>query len=217
MNTEVKERILIRAADLFMQFGIRSISMDDIANHLGMSKKTLYQYYADKDELVHAVIDSKLNDVQNDCLSCVEDAKDAVHELVITIERVLTDLSNINPMVIHDLEKFHNKAFKRFMEYKNKFLAQTIRRNLEWGMEEELYRPDLNIEILVQYRLEGMMLSFDPTVYPPGKFNLLDTSSTIMEHFIYGLVTAKGHKLIQKYNQQRQQPVVAAHHKLYGK
>src|SRR5436190_2679830 len=83
---EPKERILIKAEELFMQFGIRSVSMDDIANNLGMSKKTLYQYYADKDELVDAVVDGHIKVIQTDCVGCRKDAKDAVHEIFITME-----------------------------------------------------------------------------------------------------------------------------------
>jgi hypothetical protein len=70
MIIEAKERILLKAKALFMQYGIRSVSMDDIANSLGMSKKTLYQYYADKDELVDAVVEQHINEIQCDCLGC---------------------------------------------------------------------------------------------------------------------------------------------------
>ncbi|HEX6193727.1 MAG TPA: helix-turn-helix domain-containing protein, partial [Chitinophagaceae bacterium] len=57
---DTKERIQNKAEELFMQFGIRSVSMDDIANNLGMSKKTVYQYFVDKDELVEAVVQAHI-------------------------------------------------------------------------------------------------------------------------------------------------------------
>ena len=72
---EPKDRILLKAEELFMQFGIRSVSMDDIANNLGMSKKTLYQYFADKDELVEAVVDGHIKGIQEDCIDCRKEAK----------------------------------------------------------------------------------------------------------------------------------------------
>ncbi|MFZ1857244.1 MAG: TetR/AcrR family transcriptional regulator, partial [Chitinophagaceae bacterium] len=81
---EPKERILLKAEELFMQYGIRSVSMDDIANNLGMSKKTLYQYFADKDELVEAVVDGHITLVQGDCINCKIQAKDAIHEIFLT-------------------------------------------------------------------------------------------------------------------------------------
>jgi TetR/AcrR family transcriptional regulator, cholesterol catabolism regulator len=199
-----KERILIKAEELFMQYGIRSVSMDDIANHLGMSKKTLYQYYADKDELVVAVVEGHISGIQSDCMDCRKDARDAVHEIFITMERIMEEFSNMNPMLLYDLEKFHFRAFQRFREHKEKFLAQIIRQNLEWGIKDELYRPDINIDVMCKFRLESMMIPFNVSVFPPGKYNLASTSGIIIEHFIYGLATVKGHKLIQKYNEQRQ-------------
>src|SRR5215471_4248511 len=104
---EVKERIMVKAEELFMQYGIRSVSMDDIANSLGMSKKTLYQYYADKDELVVAVVAAHIEGMQEDCASCRKDARDAIHEIFITMERIMQEFNNMNPMLLYDMEKFH--------------------------------------------------------------------------------------------------------------
>jgi TetR/AcrR family transcriptional regulator, cholesterol catabolism regulator len=199
-----KERILIKAEELFMQYGIRSVSMDDIANHLGMSKKTLYQYYADKDELVNAVVDGHVSGIQTDCMNCRNEAKDAVHEVIITMEQIMEEFSNMNPMVLHDLEKFHFRSYQRFKDHKDKFLAKVIRDNIEWGIKEELYRPDINVDVISKFRLESMMLPFNVSLFPPGKYNLATLSEIIIEHFVYGLATIKGHKLIQKYNEQRQ-------------
>ena len=201
---DIKERIMVKAEELFMQYGIRSVSMDDIANNLGMSKKTLYQYYADKDELVHAVVDSHINGIQSDCIGCRDEARDAVHEIFITMERIMDEFNNMNPMLLYDLEKFHFSAYQRFREHKDKFLAQMIRENLEWGIKDELYRPEIDVDVICKFRLESMMIPFNVSVFPPGKYNLADLSEKIIAHFVYGLATVKGHKLIQKYNQQRQ-------------
>ncbi len=201
---EPKERILVKAEELFMQYGIRSVSMDDIANNLGMSKKTLYQYYADKDELVDAVVEGHISMIEDDCMNCRKDAKDAVHEIFITMERIMDEFNNMNPMLLYDLEKFHFNAYQRFKGHKNKFLAQVIAANMEWGIKEELYRPEINIDVMCKFRLESMMIPFNVSVFPPGKYNLATLSEKIIEHFVFGLATVKGHKLIQKYNEQRQ-------------
>ncbi len=187
-----------------MKYGIRSVSMDDIANHLGMSKKTLYQYYADKDELVDAVVEGHISMIQNDCLTCRQDAKDAIHEIFITMERIMEEFSNMNPMLLYDLEKFHFKAYQKFREHKDEFLAQVIRQNIEWGVKDDLYRPGINMDVMCKFRLESMMIPFNVSLFPPGKYNLAALSEIIIEHFVYGLATIKGHKMIQKYNEQRQ-------------
>lgn len=200
---EPKERISLKAEELFMQFGIRSVSMDDIAHSLGMSKKTLYQYYADKDELVNAMIRNHIQQMETDCESCREQANDAIHEIFITMERIVDELSNMNPMVLYDLEKFHYKAFQHFKEHKDKYLVKIVRNNIEWGISQGLYREDVNVDVMSKFRLESMMIPFNVSVFPPGKYNLATTSEMIIENFIYGLATIKGHQLIQQYNEQR--------------
>jgi len=200
---EIKDRILLKAEELFMQYGIRSVSMDDIANGLGMSKKTLYQYFADKDDLVEGVVNGHINISEGDCLNCRKEATDAIHEIFLTMEHIAQEFNNMNPMLLYDLEKFHFKAYQRFKDYKDKFLLQVIRNNIEWGMKEELYRPDLHIDILSKYRIESIMIPFNVAVFPPGKYNLAKTSAILIENFTYGLATIKGHRLIQKYNEQR--------------
>jgi TetR/AcrR family transcriptional regulator, cholesterol catabolism regulator len=201
---EPKERIAAKAEELFMQYGIRSVSMDDIANNLGMSKKTLYQYFSDKDELVEAVVEGHITEVEGDCMNCRNNATDAIHEIFLTMEHIMEEFKNMNPMLVYDLEKFHFKAYQRFKNYKDKFLLQVIRNNIEWGIKDELYRQDLNIDVLSKFRIESILIPFNVAVFPPGKYNLAKTSEIMIENFTYGLATIKGHKLIQKYNEQRQ-------------
>ena len=201
---EPKERISAKAEELFMRFGIRSVSMDDIANHLGMSKKTLYQYYADKDELVHAVVSNHITCLETDCITISSNAKDAIDEIFITIDQIIDEFNNMNPLLLHDLEKFHHRAFERFRAHKDKFMVEVMRKNIEWGISDGLYRADVNIDVLSKFRLESMMIPFNVVAFPPGKYNLAELSIEFLIHFIYGLATLKGHKLIQKHIQQRQ-------------
>ena len=199
---EVKDRILSKAEELFMQFGIRSVSMDDIAQHLGISKKTIYHSFADKNELVDAVIEKDLTLRQHDCNHCTEKSLNAVHEIFSMMENLMEQFQHMNPVVIYDLEKFHFKSFKKFMAFKNQFLMDMIRQNLEWGIKEGLYREDINVDVISRFRLESMMLPFDINIYPPAKFNLPTVMQEIIQHFVYGIVTIKGYKMAQKYSQQ---------------
>lgn len=201
---EVKDRILIKADELFMQYGIRSVSMDDIATQLGMSKKTIYQFFVDKDELVDAVVDTDLKKMQNDCTTSGKEAEDAIHEIFIMMDRVIDQFINMNPMLLYDLEKFHFKPFQKFLEHKNKFLFRIIKDNIERGIAEELYRPELNVDVMSKFRLECIMIPFNMAVFPPAKYNLAEVTREIIQHYVYGLATLKGHKLVQKYNQQHQ-------------
>jgi AcrR family transcriptional regulator len=198
-----KERIQAKADELFMQYGIRSVSMDDIATELAMSKKTLYQFFADKDELVDAVVEKVLEKGRQDCLECRRQSQDAVDEIFITMEQIAEQFRNMNPTVLYDLEKFHMASFQKFLKHKNEFLLEVIRKNMERGIREELFRPEINVDILSRYRLESLMIAFNIAVFPPRKYNLVAVSQEIIEHYLYGLATLKGHKLILKYKQDK--------------
>ncbi len=200
---ETSERIKLKAHDLIMQYGIRSVSMDDIASALGMSKKTIYQYFSDKDNLIEAVIADKIKDNQACCKKDRMVAKDAVHEVFLAIEMMQEMFEKMNPSVMYDMEKFHPKAYAHFLQHKYNFLYKLLSENIERGFKEELYRTDINVDIVVKARLEGMMLAFNQQVYPKNKYNLVTVETQITEHFLYGLASLKGHKLILKYQQQR--------------
>ena len=200
---ETKERILVKAHELFMRYGIRSVSMDDIATNLGMSKKTIYQFFADKDELVDAVANDEIRFSKERCIMDAAASGNAIEEIFRVMEFVEQMFRNMNPSMLHDLEKYHPAGYRKFLEHKNKFLHDMIRKNLERGIREELYRPEINVEIMARYRLESMMLAFNSEIFPPQKFNLVELQQEIIEHFLYGLATLKGYKLILKYKQQR--------------
>jgi TetR/AcrR family transcriptional regulator, cholesterol catabolism regulator len=202
-HMEIADRIKLKAHDLVMQYGIRSVSMDDIAGALGMSKKTIYQYFSDKDELVEAVIKDKIKENQGTCLKDKASAKDAVHEVFLAIEMMQEMFANMNPSIISDMEKFHPKTYAIFHEHKYNFLYKVFTENIDRGIKEELYRPDINAEVLIKARLEVMMLPFNQQVYPKNKYRLIDVEIALTEHFLFGLASAKGHKLITKYQQER--------------
>ena len=204
---DIKERIQQKSHELFMRYGIRSVSMDDIALQLGMSKKTLYQYFSDKDELVDAVLGDEVNQGQQDCMKCFTGSKDAVEEIFLTMEHIVEQFRNMNPMVLYDLQKFHFTSFQKFLKYKNEFLFDMIRKNMERGIKEELFRPEINVDVLSKFRLESMMMAFNMDIFPPRKYSLADVTREIIEHYLYGLATLKGHKLILKYNEQRQKKI----------
>jgi len=198
-----KERILVKSHELFNRYGIRSVSMDDIAAQLGMSKKTLYQYYTDKDELVNAVFDIVLQSNKTQCIECSKKGENAIHEVFLSFDMVEEMLANMNPSVLFDMEKYHPSAFKNFEDFRKGFLYKQIKNNLERGIKEELYREEIDTDVLSRYRLHSVLLSFNPDVFPSNKTNLVYIEQQLLECFLYGLATPKGQKLIQKYKNQR--------------
>ena len=201
---EPQERILTKAHELFMRYGIRSVSMDEIAAHLGMSKKTIYQFYADKEALVEGVIGIEIGHKEKECGLCRSNCENAVHEIFLSIENMQEMLSGMNTSLVYDLEKYHPKGFRKLTEYRDKFLYSLIKDNLERGKKEELYREDINTDILTKFRLHSVFLLFNPELFPQNKYKLAEVIEEITDNFLYGLVTPKGQKTILKYKQQRE-------------
>ena len=200
---EMKERIKLKADELFRSYGIKSITMDEIATRLGVSKKTIYQSFADKDELVDEVVGDLLIYNQTCCNKDRAKATDAVHEVFLAMEMIQQMFENMNPVILYDIERNHPATFQKFLQHKNKFLLQVIKENIERGKKEELYRPDINTEVVARIRLETMMLPFNQEVFPKNKFNLVELERQLIEHFLFGVATMKGHKLILKYQQSK--------------
>jgi TetR/AcrR family transcriptional regulator, cholesterol catabolism regulator len=197
---ETQQKIIENAAAMFMRYGVRSVSMDDIATKLGMSKKTIYQYYADKDSLVEASIKWDIEHDQKECMLCWDSSKNAIEEVLGIVEMMAEQMADINPLVLFEMEKFYPKAFAHFQDHKNNFILNAIKHNLARGIQEAVYREDINIEVIAKFRLESMMLIFTPDMVATfKKYNVNDLMFLVTEHFLYGIVNAKGFKILEKH------------------
>jgi AcrR family transcriptional regulator len=196
---EVKDRILQAAMGLFTRNGIKSVSMDDIATHLGISKKTLYKWFENKDQIVSAVISSHLNGVQGECEGIIGKTQNAVDEMVQMMDWAERQFAEVNPNAIHDLRKYYPEAWNLFHAHKNKYILNQIQDNLRRGVAEGLYRADLDIEVLSRLRLAQIDILFDSALFPPTQFKQGRVQTACSEHFLLGMVTIKGHKLINEY------------------
>lgn len=199
---QTKDKILLGALELFLKYGIRSVSMDDIARHLSISKKTIYQYFVDKDDIV---TQSTLNHMHHtkasfDNLTSV--SKNALDELMKIQMFMRKNMQDMNPSLLFDLKKYHNKAWSAWSDHKNKDIRESVVRNLKQGMEEGLYRNNLNPEILATLRIESIQWLYDGQIVPTEKFKMVDIQTQMLDHFMYGLLTEKGRKQYEKYKQE---------------
>jgi AcrR family transcriptional regulator len=202
-NMEPKERILVKADELFNRYGLRSVSMDDIAAQTGMSKKTLYQYYADKEELVSAVFTGIMEGNKYNCQEAFTNSENAIHEVFLAFDKVQQMFTDMHPGILFDMEKYHPSTFEKFRSFRDSFIFSMIHNNLERGIKEELYRPEIDVDILTRFRINSIMMAFNPTIFPPQRNSIVNIQWQLFDHFVFGLATAKGAKLILKYKKQR--------------
>jgi len=200
-ETDIKRKILKGAESLFMKYGVRSISMDDIARHLSVSKKTLYQHFEDKEDIVTITCQSHIENVSKEFLDIKHSAENAIEELAKISFCLKQNSEEMNPTLLFDLQKYHPKAWSVWLNHKNKFIRESVIQNLKQGIEEGYFRPEIKVEIIAAMRLELVQLAFDDTIFPPSQFKLAEVQMQIFDHFVYGIVTEKGKKLYQKYKE----------------
>ncbi|MEY2646077.1 MAG: hypothetical protein RL158_53 [Bacteroidota bacterium] len=199
----MENRILLKARELVVRNGARYVTMDVLANELGISKKTIYQFYADKDALISSVIDFELEEQNLRLKNSQEMAENAVHEMFMLLEDIQTIFRNMNPLTITELAKYHVEAFMKIEHHKNVFMHGVIISNLKRGIEQGVYRKDIDPDILAAYRLETGFIAFNPNVFPLNKHDIGKVNVQIMEHFIYGVMSPKGLELMEKYKQEK--------------
>ena len=199
---EIKDRIKHKAEELFRRYGVKSVTMDEIASQLGMSKKTLYQSFSDKNELVDEVIEEMLADNRESCDGCRALAENAVHEVMVIMQNVQEMLLNLNPVILFDIQRSHPGAFKKFTRYKYDYLLKLVQQNIVRGINEGWYREEIDVEIISRLRVETIILPFDEEIFPRTQYSMLEIQNMLIEFYLYGLVNPRGYELIQKYKKE---------------
>jgi AcrR family transcriptional regulator len=198
---DAKKNILREADNLFCQYGIRSVTMDDIAKHLGISKKTIYLHFKDKNELVETLMANLMEDQQCLLNNNVKSATDVIEEIFFSVTHIQSLLSKMNPSLFYDLQKYHPTAWAMFKDFRDKYLFDCIQANLKNGIKQGLYREEINVSILSRMRVEQIDTIFSLLTFPAKQFKLSEVMMEITEHFLFGICTLKGQKLINKYKQ----------------
>lgn len=193
------ERVINGSEELFLHAGIKSVTMDDIAHHLGISKKTIYQFFNDKNELVNALISKRLQEDRDQLKALISSSGNMMAELVSMTKGAEEIFSRINPIVVHDLQKYYPDAWLRFQRFKAEFLVSTLEDLLKKGIQQGYIRPDIDVSIMAKMRVNQIELGFNTTIFPPAEFNIWKVQHQFLEHFNYGICTVKGIKVLNQY------------------
>lgn len=196
---ETKDQIIRGAGELFMRYGLKSITMDEIARHLSMSKKTLYQHFRDKDALLVAFLETFIEAQKQEMRQIFELSLDSIDEMMRMTDYMKNKVCNINPALMFDLKKYHNNAWNIFQLFKNSFVIKHIEEALRKGIAEGYFRADLDVKILSRLRMEEVEMGFNPAIYNQEEYNISKVQMQLYEHFMYGICTLKGHKKINEY------------------
>lgn len=201
-ENEVKNRITEAANGLFMRFGTRSVSMDDIARELSISKKTLYTHFSTKEEIVESAMMLMLRNHEEDIDRIHHESENAMDEFFKISEHFRSFMRSINPALLYDLQKFHPKSWQLFNTHKESCFYDSIVRSIEAGQKQGIFRKKLEVKILSKMRWEQIMLAFNPELFPPQEYDIVNVQMVFFEHFVHGICSQKGIELIEAYKKK---------------
>lgn len=197
---EVREKIVEKAAELYMQFGIRSVTMDDIARDLSISKKTIYQYFKDKRELVNTICSTHLEIEDKRFAGATEESENSVHELILVSKCLRESMQEMKVNIMNELRKFYPEAWKMYSTFKSGVMKEAIMNVITRGKREGYFREELDPELIAIMRMEQVESFIMSNLYPKDKYSLTEVQMHLFDHFIHGLFTIEGHQLFNKYN-----------------
>ncbi len=200
---DYRQRITEEAAVMFRTYGIRSVTMDMIANQMGISKRTIYEVFRDKDELLHGVLkwmNIRQRELMKKIFSETENVIEAIFKMLDMMSAHFQDMS---PAFRMDMKNYHNEIMKKISEtndlpyYGNN--AEVIKR----GIKEGVFREDINVEITNKCLLEVARMSNDKSVFPPDDFINKDVIRNFYINYLRGISTRKGLDLIDFYEKKQ--------------
>lgn len=198
---EKKLEILERASAVYLKFGIKSVTMDDLARELSISKKTIYKYFNDKNDLVKSIIEMKVEMDSAVCSNTALQADNAIDELITVSQLVIEQFNNFNPSVFFDIQKFHKEAWDIIVQHKATFVFNMIKQNIERGIEEKIYRENLNPKIAAKLYVASSDAAMNSEIFPWPDFKFQDVFIEMIRLHINGMANDTGRAYLkQKLN-----------------
>lgn len=193
-----EKELFDKVTQLFMQYGIKSMTMDEVARQLGISKKTLYLYVDNKKDLVKKMMELHINDEQCSMEETFKDCNNAIDEMMKMSTEVSSQMKGMHPSVLFDMKKYHPEAFQILLDHKDQFIRKCIQKNLENGVKEGLYRSNFNAEIITSFYLFLVGSIMSPDINSKQSFNFYETHQEMMRYHIRGIASSKGREYLKQ-------------------
>ena len=199
MKSQQKEIEIVGASmELFMKYGVKSLTMDDVSQKLGISKKTLYLFVSDKKDLVKKGMRLMVESEKQRMEEVIKGSKTAIDELIGITKCVSSKLGDLHPSVIFDLQKYHPKAWMIMEDHKMNFIYQTMFDNLKRGIKEACYRKNINPLVIanIYMQMVNSMLNSDNPIHKSISIDKLHLE--IIRYHIMGIANEKGISLLRE-------------------
>lgn len=197
MNQEY-QHIIEKASELYNLYGIKSITMDDVSRELGMSKKTLYKYVSNKDELVSHFVEYLTHTRKCNVEKIKDQGLNAIEELFAVNEHVIEMLKNYNPSMDYDLKKYYPDQYKKLRETRQNNMFVAVRENIVKGKKEGLYRKELDEEIIAKVHVSRIENSFANEMFTIDELTSWKFIREMMIYHVHGIANAEGIKFFNR-------------------
>jgi TetR/AcrR family transcriptional regulator, cholesterol catabolism regulator len=197
-----------KVRELFLKYGIRSVTMNDIAAELGIGKKTIYRYFESKDALVENFVEQTIHENEDTYNAFVSKINNPIIELFFTMVYAQRLYLNLNNTILFELEKNHHKAYLAVKQHKDGFIVQAVKTSMERGIKQHLYQDNFNPGIMSRFFVESLLLISDNSIFSSTTYNTTDLSEEIFGHLIGGIATSSGTDLINYYKDQHRFSIV---------
>jgi len=195
--SEKRLKIVKKVCELYRQYGIRSVTMDDVVRELGISKKTLYQHFKDKTDMVIAVMEYDFETKNSEYMKCFDSQLNAVEEMISYSLLQLKIIMDHKPTLIYDLKKYYPSVFNHFSKLKREHMSNGLLSNLRRGKKEGLYRADLNEEMIARLNLLRVESMMNTKIFKAEEIMTQDFFKEIIIYHAYGIVNEKGRKILE--------------------
>jgi AcrR family transcriptional regulator len=193
-----KQYILKNAGKLYLKYGIKSVTMDDVASEIGISKKTLYQFFKDKEDLISQVIDYYIESAH---FAIHNPSKgNAIDRFFELRTHVINMLKYINNNIEYDLKKLYPGLYKKVYKLKRERIFNSTIQNVTEGIAAGLYRPDLDIIFIAKLQVGRLLLILNPEheIFTETELSNIDLFDKVIENYMYSICTEKGMKYYKK-------------------
>ncbi|GER58387.1 TetR/AcrR family transcriptional regulator [Patiriisocius marinus] len=192
----MKDKIILQASSMFMSLGFKSVTMDDIANEMGISKKTIYTHFSNKETIIAVVTDKIFEEVSSTIDHICSIEKNPIEEIYEIKKCVMEHMRDEKASPWHQLQKYYPSIYQNIKARQFNFMQECVLKNLNRGLEQELYRENMDVQFVSRIYFNGITGIKEETLFPSSMFDGRTLYDMYLEYHLRGIVTPKGRTIL---------------------